>query len=95
MKIPQIHFYCIFKQQFFKNFQIFEIFLKPRAFGARSPTFGGFRPPKVGLPPPPPSRKKFGGRLPEIAELQPSTVMFTIEALILEKLYIRGPDSGK
>ena len=33
-KIPQINFYCIFKQQFFKHFQIFEIFCKPRSFGA-------------------------------------------------------------
>ena len=27
-KIHQIHFYCIFKPQFFKNFQIFENFRK-------------------------------------------------------------------
>ena len=79
-QIPQFHFYCIFKSKIFKNFQIFEIFRKPRAFGARLPTFGGLRPPKVGLPA---SREKFGGRLPEIAEFQPSTEVLA-SALHLE-----------
>ena len=76
-KIPQNHFYCIFKKEFFKKFQIFEIFRKPRAFGARNTTFGGLRPPKVGGPPHP-RGKKFGGRHTEIAELKPSTVVIPI-----------------
>lgn len=61
-KIPQIHFYCIFRSKFFKNFQIFKNFRKPRAFGTI----------------PPLSQKKIGGRIPEIAELQLSTVVLKI-----------------
>ena len=63
-KIPQNQFYCIFKKEFFKIFQIFEIFRKPRAFGARNNTFGGLRPPKVGAPPPA-SRKKIWETTPK------------------------------
>ena len=59
-KIPQNHFYCIFKKEFFKKFQIFEIFRKPRAFGARNTTFGGLRPPKVGGPSPSLAEKNLG-----------------------------------
>ena len=64
-----VHFYV----KFFKRFQIFEIFRKPHALGARNPTFGGGDKLKIGTPQP--RGKKFGGRHLEIAELRPSTVV--------------------
>ena len=86
-KIPQIMFYCIFKSKLYKNFQILEIFHKPRASGEQSPTFGGLRSPKVG--PTQPRGKKFGRRLPEIAELQPSTVVYITIPIVLNRHYIK------
>ena len=62
-KIPQINFCCILIGIFSK---IFKFFVN------RAPLA-----PKSGSTPPT-SRKKFGGRLPVITELQPSTVVFII-----------------
>ena len=58
--ILQNHFYCIFKKEFFKKFQIFEIFRNPRPFGTRNTTFGDLRRSKVGGHSPA-SRKKIWG----------------------------------